>query len=80
MDDDECSVTEIAGMAEACPGTIAREFRRLVDAGVLTSRVADGALLVRANHQAPFYQPLHDLVVIALRPSELTGMTPRAVG
>jgi hypothetical protein len=73
IDDDECSIPEIAAMAGACPGTIAREFRRLVDARVLTSRVVGGYTLVRANHEAPFYQALHDLVVTVLRPAELIG-------
>jgi len=73
IDDDECSIPEIAAMAGACSGTIAREFRRLVDASVLTSRVVDGFMLVRANHQAPFYRALHDLVVIALGPAEQIG-------
>jgi hypothetical protein len=50
-----------------------REIRRLEDAGVLRSRMVGRAKLVRANHSAPFYQPLRDLVVIVLGPAEVIG-------
>lgn len=78
IDDDECSIAEIAALAEACTGTIAREFRRLENARVLTSRIVGGATLVRANHKAPFYQALRDLVVIVLGPAEVIGEEGRA--
>lgn len=73
IDDDECSVAELAAMADACTGTISREVRRLEDASVLTSRVVGRHRLVRANHKAPFYQALRDLVVIVLGPAEVIG-------
>lgn len=71
--DGEYSVGELAGMAETDTGTMAREVRRLEAAGVVRSRSVGRTKLVRANHEAPFYRALRDLVVIVLGPAEILG-------
>jgi predicted nucleotidyltransferase len=50
-----------------------REVRRLEAAGVVRSRMVGRTKLVRANHEAPFYRALRDLVVIVLGPAEVLG-------
>jgi predicted nucleotidyltransferase len=71
--DGEYSVTELAGMAGTDTGTMAREVNRLESAGVVRSRSVGRTKLVRANQEAPFYQPLRDLVAIVLGPAEVLG-------
>ena len=71
--DDEYSVADLAAMAMTDTGTMTREVRRLEGAGVLRSRMVGRSKLVRANHDAPFYRPLRDLVVIVLGPAEIIG-------
>jgi len=71
--DGEYSIRELAAMAKTDTGTMTREVRRLEQAGVLRSRTVGRTKLVRANHEAPFYSPLRDLVVIVLGPAEVLG-------
>ena len=71
--DGEYSIGELAAMAKTDTGTMTREVRRLEQAGVLRSRTVGRTKLVRANHEAPFYSPLRDLVVIVLGPAEVLG-------
>lgn len=71
--DGEYLVAELAVAAGTDTGTMTREVRRLEAAGVLRSRMVGRAKLVRANHEAPFYQALRDLVVIVLGPAEVLG-------
>ena len=71
--DDEYSVAELAATAMTDTGTMTREVRRLEEAGVVRSRVVGRAKLVRANHEAPFYRALRDLVVIVLGPAQVIG-------
>lgn len=71
--DDEYSVAELAAAAATDTGTMTREIRRLEEAGVARSRTIGRTKLVRANHEAPFYQSLRDLVVIVLGPAEVIG-------
>jgi len=71
--DGEYSIGELAAVAKTDTGTMTREVRRLEQAGVLRSRTVGRTKLVRANHEAPFYSPLRDLVVIVLGPAEVLG-------
>lgn len=71
--DDEYSVAELAAAAGTDTGTMTREVRRLEEAGVVRSRLVGRTKLVRADHEAPFYQSLRDLVVIVLGPAEVIG-------
>lgn len=73
MGDGEYSVTQLAGMAGADKGAMAREVSRLEEAGVVRSRSVGRTKLVRANQEASFYRPLRDLVVIVLGPAEVLG-------
>jgi predicted nucleotidyltransferase len=60
-------------MAQTDTGTMAREVRRMEAAGVVRSRMVGRTKLVRANHEAPFYRALRDLVVTVLGPAEVLG-------
>jgi hypothetical protein len=71
--DDEYSVAELAATAKTDTGTMTREVRRLEEAGVVRSRVVGRTKLVRANHEAPFYRALRDLVVVVLGPAQIIG-------
>jgi predicted nucleotidyltransferase len=71
--DGEYSVGELAATAKTDSGTMTREVRRLEQAGVLRSRSVGRTKLVRADHDAPFYSALRDLVVIVLGPAEVIG-------
>src|SRR6266851_4108093 len=71
--DGEYSVAELASMAETDTGTMTREVRRLEMAGVVRSRSVGRTKLIQANHEAPFYRPLRDLVVIVLGPAKVLG-------
>lgn len=71
--DGEYSVAELAASAETDTGTMTREVRRLEQAAVLRSRMVGRAKLVRANHDAPFFGALRDLVVIVLGPAKVIG-------
>lgn len=71
--DDEYSVAELAAAAGTDTGTMTREVRRLEGAGVLRSRMMGRAKLVRADHNAPFFRALRDLVVIVLGPAKVIG-------
>lgn len=70
---DEYSIAELAATAKTDTGTMTREIRRLEEAGVVRSRTVGRAKLVRANHEAPFYRALRDLVVIVLGPAQVIG-------
>jgi hypothetical protein len=69
----EYSVAELASAAQTNRGNMAREVSRLEQAGIVRSRVVGRTKLVRANQDAPFYQPLRDLVVIVLGPAQVLG-------
>lgn len=71
--DDEYSIAELAATAKTDTGTMTREVRRLEEAGVVGSRAVGRTKLVRANHEAPFYRALRDLVVIVLGPAQVIG-------
>ncbi|GIH68849.1 ArsR family transcriptional regulator [Sphaerimonospora thailandensis] len=69
--DKEHSITALAAATGTDSGTMAREVSRLERAGILASRHVGRTKLVRANHAAPFYGPLRDLVTIILGPAQV---------
>ena len=71
--DGEYSVAELARAAGTDTGTMAREVRRLGDAGVVSARMVGRTKLVKADREAPFYRALRDLVVIVLGPAQVLG-------
>jgi predicted nucleotidyltransferase len=71
--DGEYSVADLARAAGTDSGTMAREVKRLETAGVVRARMVGRTKLVRADREAPFYQPLRDLVVIVLGPAQVLG-------
>ncbi len=70
---EEYSVAELARAADTDSGNMGREVSRLEAAAVVRSRRIGRARLVRANQEAPFYQPLRDLVTITLGPAQVLG-------
>lgn len=77
--DDEYSIAELAKMAMTDSGTMTREVRRLEGAGVTKSRTVGRTKLVRANHEAPFYRALRDLVVITMGPADVLATELRGM-
>jgi predicted nucleotidyltransferase len=71
--DGEYSVADLARAAGTDSGTMAREVKRLETAGVVRARMVGRTKLVQADREAPFYQPLRDLVVIVLGPAQVLG-------
>ena len=71
--DGEYSIAELAHVAHTDTGTMAREVRRLEEAGIVRSHNIGRTKLVQANHEAPFYRALRDLVVIVLGPAQVLG-------
>ena len=71
--DGEYSVADLARVAGTDSGTMAREVKRLETAGVVRARMVGRTKLVQADREAPFYQPLRDLVVIVLGPAQVLG-------
>jgi hypothetical protein len=69
----EYSIAELARVAGTDTGTMAREVKRLETAGVVRARMVGRTKLVQANREAPFYQPLRDLIVIVLGPAQVLG-------
>jgi predicted nucleotidyltransferase len=71
--DGEYSIADLARAAGTDSGTMAREVKRLETAGVVRARMVGRTKLVQADREAPFYQPLRDLVVIVLGPAQVLG-------
>jgi hypothetical protein len=71
--DGEFSIAELARAAETDTGTMAREVKRLSNAGVVSTRMVGRTKLVKADREAPFYRALRDLVVIVLGPAQVLG-------
>jgi DNA-binding transcriptional ArsR family regulator len=68
---DELNLNELAQRAGLAYGTVHREVRRLLDAGLLSERRVGQARLVRPNPQSPLTQPVRDLVLVSSGPVPL---------
>lgn len=62
-------VADLASAIGADPGNSAREVVRLEHAAIVVSRRDGRTKLVRANVEAPFYEPPYDLVTVVLGPA-----------
>lgn len=67
----EESVSELAAAVRADAGNTLREVERLERGAIVLTRRVGRTRLVRANTTAPFYQALHDLIVITMGPAQV---------
>jgi DNA-binding transcriptional ArsR family regulator len=68
---DELNVKELAERAGLAYGTVHREVRRLLEAGLLSERRVGQARLVRPNPESPLTQPVRDLLLVSAGPVPL---------
>jgi hypothetical protein len=59
---DELNLNELAQRAGLAYGSVHREVRRLLDAGLLIERRVGQARLVRPDPESPLTQPVRDLL------------------
>jgi len=60
--DESFYLRELARRTEIALGPVQREIRQLVDAGLVTRRIAGGRTLYTANHRSPVYGEIKRLV------------------
>jgi DNA-binding transcriptional ArsR family regulator len=68
---DELNLNELAERAGLAYGTVHREVRRLLDAGLLSERRLGQARFVRPNAESPLTQPVRDLLLVSAGPVPL---------
>ncbi|SFE53227.1 helix-turn-helix domain-containing protein [Blastococcus tunisiensis] len=68
---DELNLNELAQRAGLAYGTVHREVRRLLDAGLLSERRVGQARFVRPNPGSPLTQPVRDLLLVSAGPVPL---------
>ena len=68
---DELNINELAGRTGLPYGTVHREVRRLLDAGLLSERKVGQARLIRPNPQSPLTPPVRDLLLVSAGPVPL---------
>jgi DNA-binding transcriptional ArsR family regulator len=68
---DELNLNELAERAGLAYGTVHREVRRLLDAGLLSERRVGQARLVRPNPASPLTRPVRDLLLVSAGPVPL---------
>jgi DNA-binding transcriptional ArsR family regulator len=78
-DADELNLNELAQRAGLAYGTVHREVRRLLDAGLLTERRVGQARYVRPDPGSPLTQPVRDLVLVAAGPVPLLAAELRNI-
>ena len=71
LSDDELSLTDLAERSDLAYATAHREVERLLDAGILSERLAGRTRLVRPNTSSPLARPLREIVLIATGPLPL---------
>jgi DNA-binding transcriptional ArsR family regulator len=76
---DELNLNELARRAGLAYGTVHREVRRLLEAGLLVERRVGQARLVRPNTESPLTQPVRDLLLVSAGPVPLLAAELRAV-
>jgi DNA-binding transcriptional ArsR family regulator len=76
---DELNLNELAQRAGLAYGTVHREVRRLLDAGLLSERRVGQARLVRPNPRSPLTQPVRDLVLVSSGPVPLLASELREI-
>ena len=68
---DELNLNELAERAGLAYGTVHREVRRLLDAGLLSERRVGQARFVRPNPTSPLTRPVRDLLLVSAGPVPL---------
>ena len=76
---EELNLKELGERAGLAYGTVHREVRRLLDAGLLIERRIGQARLVRPNPESPLTQPVRDLLLVSAGPAPLLAAELRAV-
>jgi DNA-binding transcriptional ArsR family regulator len=76
---DELNLNELAQRAGIAYGTVHREVRRLLDAGLLVERRIGQARFVRPNPASPLTQPVRDLLLVSAGPVPLLAAELRDV-
>ncbi len=76
---DELNLNELATRAGLAYGTVHREVRRLLEAGLLTERRVGQARLVRPNPGSPLTQPVRDLLLVSAGPVPLLAAELREI-
>ncbi|WP_157574283.1 ArsR family transcriptional regulator [Jiangella muralis] len=69
--DVEESISDLATEIDANPGNTLREVERLERGGIVNTRRVGRTRLVKANVDAPFYRPLHGLVLVTMGPAHV---------
>lgn len=68
---DELNLNELAQRAGLAYGTVHREVRRLLDAGLLSERRVGQARFVRPDPASPLTRPVRDLLLVSAGPAPL---------
>ena len=76
---DELNLNELAQRAGLAYGTVHREVRRLLDAGLLSERRVGQARFVRPDPASPLTQPVRDLVLVSAGPVPLLAAELRVM-
>lgn len=77
--EDELNLNELAARAGLAYGTVHREVRRLLEAGLLSERRVGQARLVRPNPGSPLTRPVRDLLLVSAGPVPLLAAELGAV-
>jgi DNA-binding transcriptional ArsR family regulator len=76
---DELNLNELATRVGLAYGTVHREVRRLLEAGLLSERRVGQARLVRPNPGSPLTQPVRDLLLVSAGPVPLLAAELRGI-
>jgi DNA-binding transcriptional ArsR family regulator len=76
---DELNLNELATRVGLAYGTVHREVRRLLEAGLLSERRVGQARLVRPNPGSPLTQPVRDLLLVSAGPVPLLAAELRDI-
>ncbi|WP_324273596.1 ArsR family transcriptional regulator [Blastococcus brunescens] len=76
---DELNLNELAQRAGLAYGTVHREVRRLLDAGLLSERRVGQARFVRPNPGSPLSRPVRDLLLVSAGPVPLLAAELREI-
>ena len=76
---DELNLNELAQRAGLAYGTVHREVRRLLDAGLLSERRVGQARFVRPDPASPLTRPVRDLLLVSAGPVPLLAAELRAI-
>ncbi|MGY1701408.1 helix-turn-helix domain-containing protein [Geodermatophilus sp. SYSU D00766] len=77
--EDELNLNELATRAGLAYGTVHREVRRLLEAGLLSERRVGQARFVRPNPGSPLTRPVRDLLLVSAGPVPLLAAELGAV-